>query len=62
MWPHPHRRKTGMIRLTDWDDMQSLCKDETRREQTRQRVTAYRERKRQPNTSMPPRPKVLQKR
>ena len=37
--------KTGMIRLTDWDDMQSLCKDETRREQTRQRVTAYRERK-----------------
>lgn len=30
--------ETGMIRLTDWDDMQSLCKDEKRREQTRQRV------------------------
>lgn len=37
--------ETGMIRLTDWDDMQSLCKDEKRREQTRQRVAAYRERK-----------------
>lgn len=37
--------ETGMIRITDWDDMQSLCKDEEKRAQTRKRVAAYRERK-----------------
>lgn len=43
--------ETGMIRITDWDDMQSLCKDEEKRAQTRKRVAAYRERKKEASNS-----------
>lgn len=41
------RDENGIIQIVDWDDLQGCDKDQLRREQTRQRVSRYRQRQKE---------------
>lgn len=47
------RDEKGMIRVLVWDDMQTLLRDENRREKARQRASRYRQRHRRPREEQP---------